>query len=208
MAVLGVPPMQIDDDSQPTSASFVTPNYFTELGTPAAYGRLFAPSLDSSQGAQPSVVLSYELWQHRFSGDPSIIGRSIRISKRPATIIGILPYNFASLGGQHPDTLDAHCPATLFHSGQQGPHRLDDATVRMWGRLAPGVSAKASEQELRALTDQLRKQHPEAVWDNEFIQSSPGGHLQVMRPEMYRIVAMVAVLTSSSLPSHAPTSAA
>jgi len=36
MAVLGVPPMQLDDDLQPTSASFVTPNYFKELGTQAA----------------------------------------------------------------------------------------------------------------------------------------------------------------------------
>jgi len=87
IAILGVPPMQIDDDLQPTSASFVTPNYFTELGTPAAFGRLFNPSIDSSPASQPSVVLSYELWQHRFSGDPSIIGRTIRISKRPATVI-------------------------------------------------------------------------------------------------------------------------
>ncbi len=48
MAVLGVPPMQIDDDLQSTSASFATPNYFTELGTLAAYGRLLDPALDSS----------------------------------------------------------------------------------------------------------------------------------------------------------------
>jgi hypothetical protein len=40
MAILGVPPMQIDDDLAGTSCSFVTPNYFTELGGRAAYGRL------------------------------------------------------------------------------------------------------------------------------------------------------------------------
>ena len=71
----------------------------------------------------------------------------------------------------------------------------NNSTIRMWGRLAPGVGARAAEQELRTLTNLLRKQHPEAVWDNEFIQSSPGGHLQVMQPEMYRVAAMVAVLT-------------
>src|SRR6201996_9087101 len=53
LAVLGVPPMQIDDDLKPTSASFATPNYFHELGTPAAYGRLFDPALDNSVAAQP-----------------------------------------------------------------------------------------------------------------------------------------------------------
>lgn len=195
MAVLGVPPMQIDDDLQLTSASFVSPNYFTELGTPAAYGRLFEPSRDTSPASSPTVILSYELWQHRFSGDPSIIGRVIQVNKRPATIIGITPYAFASLGGQHPQLWMPIAQQPYFIEGSKALTDWNDSTVRMWGRLAPGVSAKAAQQELRALTDQLRRQHPEAVWDNEFIQSSPGGHLQVMQPEMYRIVAMVAVLT-------------
>jgi predicted permease len=195
-AVLGVPPLQIDDDLQPTSASFVTPNYFTELGTAAAYGRLFTPSLDASPSSQPSVILSYELWQHRFSGDPSIIGRTIRISQRPATVIGILPYEFASLGGQHPALWMPIAQQPYFIQGSKVLTDWKDSTVRMWGRLAPGVSAKAAELELRALTRQLQKQHPEAVWDeNEFLQLSPGGHLQVMQPRMYQIAAMVGVLT-------------
>ena len=82
-----------------------------------------------------------------------------------------------------------------FIEGSKALTDWSDSSIRMWGRLAPGVSAKIAEEELRTLTDQLRRQHPEAVWDKEFIQSSPGGHLQVMQPEMYRIAAMVAVLT-------------
>jgi predicted permease len=193
--VLGVPPMQIDDDNQLTGASFLTPNYFTELGTHAAYGRLFEPSLDTSPSAPPAVVLSYELWQNRFSGDPNIIGRVIHINKRPATVIGVTPYALASLGGQHPELWMPIAQQPYFIEGSKALTDWTDSTVRMWGRLAPGVSAKAAEEELRTLTNQLRKQHPEAVWDNEFIQSSPGGHLQILQPEMYRIVAMVAVLT-------------
>ncbi len=195
MAVLGVPPMQIDDDNLLTSASFVTPNYFAELGTHAAHGRLFEPTLDTSPSAPPAVILSYELWQHRFSGDPSVIGRVIHINKRPATIIGITPYAFASLGGQHPELWMPIAQQPYFIEGSKALTDWNDSAVRMWGRLAPGVSANAAQQELRSLTDQLRKQHPEAVWDNEFIQSSPGGHLQVMQPQMYRIAAMIAVLT-------------
>jgi predicted permease len=195
IAILGVPPMQIEDDLQLTGASFVTPNYFTELGTHAAYGRLFEPSLDTSPAAPPAVLLSYELWQHRFSGDPSVIGRVIHINKRPATIIGITPYALASFGGQHPELWMPMAQQPYFIEGSKALTDWNDATVRMWGRLAPGVSPKTAEQELRTLTDQLRKQHPEAVWDNEFIQSSPGGHLQVMQPDMYRVAAMVAVLT-------------
>ncbi|HXS76444.1 MAG TPA: ABC transporter permease [Terracidiphilus sp.] len=196
MAVLGVPPMQIEDDLQPTSASFVTPNYFSELGTPAAYGRLFTPSLDGSPASQPTVVLSYELWQQRFSGDPSIIGRSIHISRRPATVIGILPYDCASLGGQHHELWMPIAQQPYFIQGSKVLTDWKDSTVRMWGRLAPGVTAKTAEQELRALTYQLGKEHPEAVWDdNEHLQVSPGGHLQVMQPRMYEIAAIIGVLT-------------
>jgi hypothetical protein len=86
MGVLGVPPMQVDDDIQQASASFITPNYFTELGTPAAIGRLFEPKRDGDPAAPPSVVISYGSWRRRFGGDPSVVGRIIHIDKKPATI--------------------------------------------------------------------------------------------------------------------------
>jgi predicted permease len=195
MAVLGVPPMQIDDDVQPASASFVTPNYFTELGTPAAFGRLMDPVRDGDASAAPAVVLSYGFWQRRFGGDPSVIGRVIHLNKKPATILGITPFEFASLGGQHPDIWMPIAQQPYFVEGSKVLTDFSDSSVRMWGRLAPGVSAKGAEQELRALTEELRRQHPEAVWDHEFVQSSPGGHMQVMQPEMYQVAAMVGVLT-------------
>ncbi len=194
IAVLGVPPMQIDDDLQSTSASFVSPNYFTELGTHAAYGRLVDPALDNSSASQPVVILSYGLWQRRFNGDPSVIGRVIHINRKPVTIAGITPYTFASLGGQHPDLWIPVAQQPFLIQGSKTLTDWTDSSIRMWGRLVPGATAQAAEQNLRALTDQLRKEHPEAVWDNEFIQSSPGGHLQVMQPEMYRVAAMVGVL--------------
>ena len=195
IAVLGVPPMQIDEDVVPASASFVTPNYFAELGTSAAYGRLMDPSRDDALGAQTGVVLSYGLWQRRFGSDPSVIGRTMHLNRKPVTIIGVTPYDFASLGGQGPDLW---IPMALQPYLIEGSGVLTDtlnSSVRMWGRLAPGVTAKAAEQELRTLTNDLRRQSPKAVWDGEYIQSSPGGHMQVMQPEMYRVAIMVAVLT-------------
>lgn len=195
IATLGIPPAQIDDDLQPTSASFVTPNYFTELGTPAPYGRLFNPSLDGSSASPPTVILSYGLWQRRFSGDPSVIGRVIHISRKPFTIIGITPYTFASLGGQGPDLWLPMAQQPYLIAGSKVLTDWSISSIRMWGRLAPGITAEVAGQELRSLTDEIRKQHPEAVWDNEFIQSSPGGHMQVMQPEMYRVATMVGVLT-------------
>jgi predicted permease len=195
MGTMGVAPMQVDDDLKPAPTSFVTPNYFTELGTSARYGRLFDPVHDAAPDAAPAVVLSYGFWQRNFAGDPSTVGRTIRLNKKPATVIGILPNNFASLGGQGPDVWLPISQQPYFVEGSHTLTDPSDSAVRMWGRLAPGVSEKAAEQELLALTNELRRQHPKDIWDNEYIQSSPGGHLQVMKPEMYQVAAMVALLT-------------
>jgi predicted permease len=195
IAVLGVPPMRIEDDPQGASASFVTANYFSELGTRAPYGRMLSPGLDDSPSAPPAMVLSYGLWQRRFAGDPAVIGRIVHLNKKPVTVVGVAPYALATLGGQGPDIWLPMAQQPYLIEGSKVLNDFDSAGVRMWGRLAPGMTAKAAEQELRVLTNELRRQHPGAVWDNEFIQSSPGGHLQVMQPEMYQVAAMVSVLT-------------
>ncbi|HEY7389703.1 MAG TPA: ABC transporter permease, partial [Bryobacteraceae bacterium] len=195
MAVLGVPPLQIENDIQGASSSFVTANYFAELGAKAAYGRVLSQALDGKPGSSPVAVISYGLWRRRFGSDPEVIGRIIHVNRKPVQVVGVLPDDVAILGGQHPD---------LWMPMSQQPYLIDGSTVltdfdkpgvRMWGRLAPGVTMAGAEQELRALTNELRREHPAAVWDNEFLQVSPGGHLQVMRPEMYQVAAMVGVLT-------------
>lgn len=195
VAVLGVPPMQIDDDQQLTSVSFVTPDYFTELGTRPAYGRLLDATSDGSANAAPTVVLSYGVWQRRFGSDGSVVGRVIHLNGKPVTVAGVTPFEFASLGGQHPDLWLPIAQQPYFFARSTVLTDWTNSSVRMWGKLAPGVSAKAAEEELRALTDQLRRQHPEAVWDGEFIQSSRGGHLQVMQPQMYQVAEMLGVLS-------------
>ena len=195
MAVLGIPPMQIDNDMTGASSSFVTPNYFIQLGTRAACGRLLDPTVDDSIGAPAVMVISYGLWQRRFSGDPSVIGKTIHLSKKPVTIVGVTPRVLATLGGQNPDIWLPMAEQPYFVDGSKVLTDFGDSSVRMWGKLAPGLKQQIAEQELRSLTNQLRQEHPNAVWSKEFIQVSPGGHLQVMQPEMYQVAAMVAVLT-------------
>jgi putative ABC transport system permease protein len=194
MAVMGVPPMEIDNDQQLASASFVTPNYFLELGTRPADGRLLDPVSDGSAKDDPAVVLSYGFWQRRFAADPDIVGRVIHVNGKPVTIAGVTPSAFASLGGQDPDLWLPIAQQPYFIEHSRVLQDWTNGSVRMWGKLAPGVSASAAEQELLALTNELRHEHPRAVWDNERIQSSPAGHLQVMQPQMFRVAAMIATL--------------
>jgi len=195
MAVLGVPPLYIEDDIQGTSTSFVTANYFYELGSKAERGRLLNPSFDDKPESSPVAVMSYGLWKRRFGGDPSVIGRTIHVNRKPVQVIGVLAENAATLGGQHPDFWLPIGEQPYLFDGSTTLTDFDKPGVRMWGRLASGVSIAGAEQELLGLTNELRREHPTAVWKNEFLQVSPGGHLQVMRPDMFQVVAMVGVLT-------------
>lgn len=194
MATLGMPPMALDEDPQPVNAAFVTANYFSELGTVPAYGRLFEPSREDAPDAPPSIVLSSELWQRRFGSDPSIVGKIIHVDKKPVTVIGVAPYALATLGGDKPEAWLPLPQHPYFVDGSQIFTSSSGPGVRMWARLAPGVTAAIAEQELLSLTNELRKQYPAEIWDHEFIHSEPGGHLAVARHEEYRIIAAVGCL--------------
>lgn len=195
MAVMGIPPLQVENDVQLTKASFVTANYFTELGTNAAYGRLLNSASDGSVASTPAVVLSYGFWQTRFGSDPGIVGHVIHLNGKLFTVVGVTPYALATLDGQEPDLWLPIAQQPYLFSKSTVLSDWTNASLHMWARLSPGVSAKAAEEELRTLTNQIRIQHPSAVWDGEYLQVSAGGHLQVVQTRMYQVAAMVGVLT-------------
>ena len=90
---------------------------FRVLGTAPLMGRTFAPGEDRP-GAEPVVVVSWQLWQRALGADPDVIGRRIRLAGSPFTIIGVMPRGFffptPSLELWRPLVLD---PATDFYQG-------------------------------------------------------------------------------------------
>jgi len=195
MGTLGTGGLQVDKDTQLTGANFATPNYFTELGIQPAFGRLFDPVRDSSPASPPVVIISYKYWQNHFSADPNVVGKVIHINQNPATIVGVIPYVFPSLGNQHPDLWLPLPQIAYFISGSTAlTDTGSSGAVEMWGRLAPGVSSKAAAQELLSLTNELRKIQPKDIWDNEYIRIDAGGHDQLMQPDMLAAMAMCGAL--------------
>ena len=71
----------------------VTAELFDVLGVPALIGRTFVAG-DDSPGQEQILVLSYGLWQRRFGGDRSIVGREISIDSRPYVVVGVMPPGF------------------------------------------------------------------------------------------------------------------
>ena len=110
----GIDNVVADDVKYVTSITTIGGEYFATLGIQPPLGRFIAPSelnLDSGWPADVSVI-DYGCWQRRYHGDPSVLGKTIRVDGHPLTIIGVTPREFSP---------GSFCRG--FH-GCRGPHQL------------------------------------------------------------------------------------
>jgi hypothetical protein len=77
-----------------TYGQLVSGNYFSALGLRPVRGRLLGPADAARPGAEPVVVVSHGFWQTRFGGAAGVVGRSLRVSGRDLTIVGVAPPRF------------------------------------------------------------------------------------------------------------------
>src|SRR5580698_5075605 len=77
-----------DNSSDMAGAEIVSGNYFSVLGVPAAAGRLLTQADDSTPGANPFVVLSFNYWKTHFGADASVVGQTLSINGNPFQVIG------------------------------------------------------------------------------------------------------------------------
>ena len=180
---------------EPVNTSFLTANFFNELGAVPKLGRLLSPALDEVPGASAVVVLGYGLWQSRFGADPSIVGKTILLNKKPATVVGVLANTFSGLGLQPPALSVPIVQKPYFEAGQDlTAFSEKDINVQMWGRVRSGLTPGIAEQELASLAAQLRVEHPKDIWEKETLPSRPGGFAVTVRAEMYPVLALASAL--------------
>lgn len=170
--------LALDGASRMASTFFVTTNFFDELGARPRHGRLFQGG-DDRPDAPAAVVLAESFWVSHFASDPALVGTTVRLNGKPATIIGIVGREFPGLSGDSPAfwaLLQQH--AYFVH----GSRKLTDFAdgVAMWGRLAPGVSLQASEGELAGLAGELRRQFSDGMWDQERVSGKAAGHVELV----------------------------
>jgi len=141
----GAPPERVEME-------LVSGTYFDVLGVTPALGRLFTPDDDGDAGGHPLVVLSYDYWKTRFSGDPGVVGRTLLLDNRSMTVIGVSQAGFNGVElGTSPKLF---VPIAMQHEmmPQIDNDMLKDRRsrwVNAFGRLKPGVTreqAKASLQ--------------------------------------------------------------
>ncbi|HEV2665766.1 MAG TPA: ABC transporter permease, partial [Blastocatellia bacterium] len=138
-------------------ASVVTANYFDIFGVKPALGRGFTAE-EEQLGRHLAVVLSYGLWQRRFGGDPSIIGKTIMLNDRSLNVLGVMPAGF-----QPPQAAELWAPMPL----RAPVNNRKSHSIRPIGRLKPGVTIGQAQADMDAVARRLEEQYPDtnAGWN-------------------------------------------
>jgi len=127
----------------------VSGNFFSALGIAAHLGRVLTPEDDHA------AVLSYDFWQRRFAGSPSIIGRSFRLNGRALSVVGVLPRGLNGLTVEtSPDV------RVTISTGRSLVEEGRDAFFEVFGMLRPGVTLKRAEAEMEP---RMRRIYDEAL---------------------------------------------
>src|SRR5690348_11192117 len=152
-----------------------TMNTFDVMGVPPLIGRT-PTQADSAPGAPAVAVLGYKFWMKQFGGDPSVLGRSMRLNDTVRTVIGVMPPRFMWRGA------DVYLPI-VFRRGEflEGVHY-----VHLLGRLKPGVTEAQTETDLRPIIADLKQREPGAFPEKwrvgllSFKETFPSGLREVL----------------------------
>ena len=154
--------LSIGDRAEVTTGSIVSANYFDAIGVRPILGRGFEPGEDSGRSAHPLTVISYQLWQGRFKGDPQIIGKTQRLNGVLHTIVGVAPQSF--YGTFVGWAMQFWVPASMEEIFEGGGYKLEDRGARWieaYARLKPGVTREQAQQEIAAVAKRLEKDYPD-----------------------------------------------
>jgi putative ABC transport system permease protein len=155
-----VPFTLVAGDGRPArvTAGVVSGNYFDVMGLDPVLGRLTSPR-DDGAGAAPVAVLSYEFWMERFGGDSRVIGTTVRMNDKIATIVGVL-----QAAPQYPRRTDIYVN-TVTSGHNLSATMVTERTHRMsevFARLAPNASVDDARIEIDRIASGAFNDHPEA----------------------------------------------
>ena len=127
----------------------ITASAFPLTRVPPLLGRPLQPT-DEMPGAEPVVVLAYDVWQRQFLHDPAIIGRTVTVGRTARTVVGVMPARFGFPRNQQlwvPLLVEDAAP-------RQGP------AVQVFGRLADGASWQDAAAELDVVSARFAASEP------------------------------------------------
>src|SRR5436853_1217521 len=134
------------------TGGYVTEDLFKIVGVSPAKGRDFNAE-DNKPGAEKTVILGDEIWRRDFNADPNILGQSVRVNSKAATIIGVMPPGF-----KFPFSEELWTP--LYNEFPPTPRGglflgANNRAPAVLGRLKPGVTLDQANAEMIAITRHL-----------------------------------------------------
>jgi len=148
----------LGSDPRVVKAGVVNGSFFDVMGLRPVLGRLLT-ARDDGPKAEGAAVLTYRFWSVSLDSDPSVVGKTIRLGPRTATVIGVLepsvPYPADTEIIANIVTSPHHLSATM--EGNRS-HRMTE----LFGRLAPGSSIDAARAEVIAVHAAIMREHPES----------------------------------------------
>jgi putative ABC transport system permease protein len=149
----------------------VSANYFDTLGVGMRLGRNFVPEEDQPE-TRYEVLLTYGLWQRRFGGDSSVVGRTVRLSDHPYKVVGVLPANFHPLLRSDRAMLpEIYMP--LGYDLKQPMACRGCQHLQLIGRLKPGVTIEQASSELNTILREIVREHPKDYDQRSVITITP-----------------------------------
>jgi predicted permease len=145
-------------DPREVRAGVVGGSYFEVMGLHPVLGRLL-DQRDDGPSAAGAMVITYRYWTGALKSDATVLGKTVRLGSRAATIVGVLepsvPYPAETEIIANIVTSPHHLSATMV-TGRV--HRMTE----LFGRLAPGATLEQARAELRTVHGTMVKDHPEA----------------------------------------------
>ena len=150
--------MNVSDDTyapESMGGTYISVDAFRLLEIEPILGRDFLPEDEQPATAATTVIISYELWQRRYGGDRTVLGRQIRANDEHATVIGVMPEGFS-----FPWASQLWLPMPLgllaTTSGRPRSARIYNA----FGRLADGVTDAQASADLESVASRVAEAHP------------------------------------------------
>jgi predicted permease len=170
LAGYGTRPAAVGDEAsrERVVVEAVGPGYLELLGVRPTVGRAFTDEEARGAGAS-AVVISDALWRRRFGADPGVIGRTLPVNARPATVVGVLPPKYG--GSTRAVAVDVWVPlavAPRLRIEGVDPESFTSRGSRAYeavARLAPGVSIERARQAMDVVARQLHAAYPQSWSD-------------------------------------------
>ncbi|MFZ0466740.1 MAG: ABC transporter permease [Candidatus Acidiferrales bacterium] len=131
----------------------VTSKFFDVLGAKPLLGRTFLPE-EETAGNDHEVILSYGLWQRRFSGDPEMVGKTIRIDGASFTVVGVMPQTFEFQFWSKARELWVPVGYTV------GDKDRGANSFVCIARLKPGITMEQAKAEVNTIGHRISKEYP------------------------------------------------